>query len=295
MNSIINLDLIKYEIFFWAVWFALFGLFIRIYNNRVKKSDKLSDEQKKEILKEKFPKKFNLYFDSIVLISILGGLVIGSLIFFWLSGFIIRRIENVIYFNYSESSWFLFAMFFLFFGIFLGTGLIISAISIRNPKFGRFILKKQVSRGYSRKPAYIKDYKSSLAVLIALFLFGVPMLFLALNNYSYVSRDGVTYNSFFSLNEKTLPWDDATKVEITFSTHKDELRIFYFVNFNDGTRINIFKWVSLNEFSQIDAMLRSKGISFDIEPIDDKTMLLIKDKYSADSVKFEMINKIISE
>jgi hypothetical protein len=290
----------EHAIFFWSGYYALFSLFFWIYNKRLKTSDKLSDEQAQELINEEFPKKFSFYYNSIVIICVVIGPIIGGIIYFWLSGLISTGIENMIYFNYSMFSMLLFVLFFLFLGLFLGLGVIISSMALASPKFGRFVLKRQILEATRlggsnlRRPSYKIGYKLYLTLLVVLFFIGAPLLFLAVDNYSYVNKSGLVNNSFFSLNKKTLSWDDVVKVEIKHSIHDGRLEFFYFVSFRDGPTINIWKNGYLKELSQINDVLKSKDIIFDIKPIDEETGLFIEDEYSSDSIKLELIKRIFS-
>lgn len=288
------IKVLESPLFFWFAWAIIMSGVFFLLNKLVKPKNRLNEKDIKLILNEKFPKIYGFYRTSLIIIALFGFTLLGIFLFIILTKIlIIDRITSSIYFNYSEFSGFLWAMIFMFLGIIL-IGLIGDIFGQKYSRFGRYLIQANLSSPFSirKRISFEEERKSDLRILIIYLLIFAPLLFLALGNYNYVTENGVTYNSFFSLKEQHYEWADVQKVEAYPWIHEGNLFFNYLLYFDNKTEVNIGRTAILSDLRKIDTILHSRNITFDYSEIEPGVANFIENRYRDNPERLELIREI---
>ncbi|WP_312096126.1 hypothetical protein [Niallia sp.] len=122
----------------------------------------------------------------------------------------------------------------------------------------------------------------------------IPVMYLSFFSYLEVGEHSITYDPFLSGEKKTYAWEDIESVVIDKATSRNK-RFDYYVNFKDGTNIDIWGNTRMNieELKQIDDRIRAKGIPkyVNVPPYEKG----LKDAYGDSPNKYKMVQQIVSE
>lgn len=87
--------------------------------------------------------------------------------------------------------------------------------------------------------------KRRFFIFSAIYMLLAPLVILSFDNYLIVTKKGLAYNRFFSLeNEKIHSWKEIENVTLDYTVYrfpnkKPKVRFYYLVTFHNGTRIDL--------------------------------------------------------
>ncbi len=263
------------------------------------KGQKLSQEEVDERLKEKFPKRYTYLYSFVVILFIVGVLAGLFVFLFGLIG-----LQSKIY---SPHDAWLFASTGLSSGIFGAMSLIFAIIMsaliffgiapyflfIFIPRFKRFLEMMSLKQGWRSIFSFQMQMFLMLKILFVICIVATPLLFLSLNNYSYVTQNGACLNTFFNFHERCYSWKEISKVSIAgHMRSRTNLYLAYVLHFDDGEKVDLWNTSDfLDKITKIDQTLVLYNIPFEVESVDEVARQKINDRFSGKYL--QVIRKIL--
>lgn len=248
----------------------------RIINVVTKKRNKLSKKERDSLIKEKFETKYEIYY----FLTITGF----AIILFWTmfkGGMFLQELQKMLYLRQDmilfSPSTISFPLMFTF-SLFLGFGLATTFVTIiekLSPRLSRRIMQHTVKNfKLYTKSDFQNNLRFVIKYFIILIVIGIPIIFLALNSYSYVTLDGVANNGFFNQKEENLLFNQIEKVKIGFwieGRRHPGIEYEYTLIFDSGEKINL-KQANMADLSKFHDLLKSKDVLFEVSKFDENAM-----------------------
>lgn len=285
VNDVITKLIIS--IFSYTGFFITFHYVSKFINIKSKKEELLTEKEINKILDEKFTikDKFNMG------IVIIGFLFVFLLLFFTLifGLFYMQKNlfieEEMIIFAPTITSRLVLSFTSLFITIGISSFFLVFFIH-KFPRVERLSLQGRVKNfGLIKKNNYYNDISSTFKFIKISILISIPIIFLGLNNYSYVNDNNIGYNGFFSLNEKKISLEDIEKVETNLYINSDGGGITYkYVLFLKNEQKLNMKEGGLDDLLRLDEILKSKNIKFVHLTDDEYAIRYVEEHYNEDAL-----------
>ena len=288
-----------YWIFFWTVFYIIMNYLGKRHDKNLKKKEKWSEKEIQIIQSQPFSPFYWPIQIILIIASIFGGYFLGSSIHSWLNSTLIPLTSDKITIYYSDFSWFIYAMFFMFFTTILGLGVVLSTLALRFPTYGRDVAKSY-TKFSAGKPKFEKDIKQSIRWLIILTGIVLPFLILSVNNYTYITTTEIHFNPFLSFTEEKYNWNEVNKTEVYLDmsrSHGGTRRIpfiIYKAITSNGDEIYLWKGDYGEEVEKIYFLLSSKNISLKLDEYSDISAAYLNERYHKATVSNPFILDILN-
>lgn len=275
-------------IVFWVGFYWIFYFFLPSFLKRIKVKE-LTEEECKEILKEKFPTYYKYLH---ILYSLLFCMLMIGYVF--IIGLTLMHLQKL---YFTDKSLIMFqgnsvGIFFattVFLAITLAW-LTLSIITLPFPKFNRYQRADAVLKGWKFMSTPAKELGLALRFTAVMLLISIPLYFFSFFHYTKIDSKGVTYSPFLSLKDRIYPWNSVKEVNISVVTiPQEELpKYYYYLIFTDGSKINL--WQRTIDFAddyfwQIDPIVKKNKIPINIKSISQETINRIKTTLSDNKTK----------
>jgi hypothetical protein len=277
------------EILYTLLFLVVLSLGMKIYskwlNTKTPKADILSEKEVLTRHNEKFPIWYHLY--PLIYIIVMFGFAIGLFVLSW---FLIINypqwmLSGKEYILLSTNPYGMYLSILIFFpGIIFGGFLLYPMYRIFT-SLARYVEKNQLKHWDIRvrtSSNFIKKKYLKFAVIMSIFL--VPIIALSIDNYYYVDKDSLHYNSFFGFGEKTIPLNNLQKIEVgawTDGQRNSSINWRYVLVFNYGERFNL-KEANMANLKELDIFLMTKNTPKEITGLTHGAIKWVDDNGSQD-------------
>jgi hypothetical protein len=130
-----------------------------------------------------------------------------------------------------------------------------------------------------------------IAILV-LSMFYIPMWFYMFHNYIYIMENGIGCRNDYFSSEEIFTWNDVDKVEARAYMKKslgdERLELSYIINLKNGKRYDLWhakdSYKSIDKIDEINKIMISQNIHFNITPVDIKTLQEIDSRFIGDEL-----------
>ena len=110
--------------------------------------------------------------------------------------------------------------------------------------------------------SFKKSMKVLSIVLVTLLIVVIPLAFLGVFNYFYVTPKGINIHQLFAIDEKHYEWSDIVKIETRCLAERHNLHLNYILHMKDKVKIDLFnesprKFIAT--YDQIKPFIRSQS------------------------------------
>lgn len=276
---------VYYFIFFGLLTFGM-KAYSRWSNAKTPKEDLLSNKEVEARGNEKFPIWYHLYYPIYIIVMI--GFAIGLVILSWffITSYPYWILSGKEYIALSTNPYGLYLLLLAFFPGILFGGLLLSPLYHIFPDLVRYVEKNQLKqwgiRARANSKSITKQYLK-FAVVMSIGIF--PLLALAADNYYYVDKESLHYNSFWGVGERSVSLSDLQKIEVgawpNNGRNASGINWEYILVFNDGERFNL-KEADVSDLRELDTFLMTTNTPVEITALRDGAMTWVDSSASQD-------------
>src|SRR3989344_563269 len=179
----------------------LFPIIFKWINSRLKDEDRLSKKDIEDLQKEKFSFKYKLYLGLLLSLMFTSFIGLGLLGFKFFTGLQRNSISrDFVVFIPSTLSLVIFFSVSALVGLSIGF-LLVNSVLYFSPKLAMYMtMLKQKNWNIQRKSNGAKALRFSMKFFYTSLIFGLFVLFIASDNYYYITSDSIYENKFISLS-----------------------------------------------------------------------------------------------